>query len=71
MKFPEINKFHKKPVPSSEDVSNAKVLEEYLKQVDTRVFVRSYLLILGMLLITVFSVLVVIGVAQALISLIK
>ncbi len=71
MKFPQTNKIHKKPVPSSEDVSSAKVLEEYLKRVDTKVFVQFYLLILGMFLLTVFSLLVVIGIAQALISLIK
>jgi len=71
MKFPEINKFHKEPVPNSEDVSNAKILEEHLKRVDTRVFVRFYLLILGMFLLTVFGFLVVVGIAQALISLIK
>ena len=53
MEFPRGNKLNQ-GVPE-ELLSSAKVLEEHLKKVDYKFFVKSYLVIMGLLSLTIFS----------------
>ena len=52
MDFPRGNKLNQ-GVPE-ELISSAKVLEEHLKKVDYKFFVKAYLLIMGLLTMTIF-----------------
>lgn len=68
MNFPNTNKVHKQPIPEIVE-SNAKVLENHLKSVNWQVFGKAYLVVLGYVLLTIFSVVVVLGLARAVVNL--
>jgi len=68
MDFPQGNKIHREPLPSAIS-SNAKLLEEKLRHVDWKSFGRSYLFVLSYVLLTIFSLIVVVGLAKAFVSL--
>lgn len=70
MKFPMTNKKHREPIPATVE-SNAKLLEEKLKEVDWKFFARGYTYILGYVLVTVTSLIVVVGIAKWLIKLLN
>jgi len=52
MNFPKGNKLNQ-GVPE-EIESSAKILEEHMKKVDYKFFVKSYILIMGLLTLTIF-----------------
>lgn len=68
MRFPDTNKFKIPAVPKS-DKGNAKLLEEKLNEINWSVFKTFYFKILFYSLLTVFSFIVVIGIAKKIISL--
>lgn len=68
MKMPETNKIHKQPIPEKLE-ANFKLMEERLREVDTKHFSRIYLYILAHVLITVFGIIVTVGIANFLVSL--
>lgn len=68
MRQPETNHIKRKPVPES-DKPQAKMLEERLAQINWHVFIRAYLCVLGLLLLSVFSMLLVVGIAKRIIEL--
>lgn len=70
MKFPQTNHIRKKPIPENVE-SNVKKLEEQMKKIDWRIFGKAYIYILGYVLITVFALIVVVGVAKTLVNLIS
>lgn len=53
MEFPRGNKLNN-GIPEEVE-SSAKILEEHLKKVDYRFFVKAYLLIMGLISLTIFS----------------
>jgi hypothetical protein len=68
MKFPDTNKIHREPIPDMVE-SNIKLLEEKLKAVDWSVFRKTYLMILSYALLTLFGVILTVGVAKYVVSL--
>lgn len=67
MRQPETNHIKRKPVPES-DKPQVKMLEERLAQINWRVFVRVYLVALGLMLLSIFSVILVVGIAKGIVS---
>ena len=70
MKMPETNHINRKPIPEYVE-SNIKKLEEYLKKINWNVFAKVYLIILGYVLLTVFALMMIIGVANSLVNIIS
>jgi len=70
MKFPETNKIHKKPIPENLE-SNAKLLEERIKNVEWSFFGQAYIYLLGYTLLTVSSFILVIGFCKWVIKLLN
>lgn len=68
MQFPQSNHKSRTPIPHITE-PNIKAVEEKLAQINWRVFVRFYIYTIGLLLATVFAFIVVVGLAEKLISL--
>ena len=68
MRQPETNHIKRKPVPES-DKPQVKMLEERLAQINWHVFIRAYLCALGLVLLSVFSMILVVGIAKGIVEL--